>query len=410
MHNNFFYYYFIIGNVRCTQLEFGNVRCTQLEMSVVLDFKKKSIMQYMNSITPIKKDTLNFLPTGIIDPLLDQFGYKVELPYNFDMKVNEKIKTKKICTFLNNNYLNKKESFNLQFTETHLNRIFVPDSFCISVHTIKDNKIIGFIGAKPILYRVYDQCISSYEILLMCTHRKVRGKKLTQVLMKQMFNELVKRKKLTGNIFNTQNALSDNPIIIPFKWLMRPLNIQTSRHFLFKNVTNEQNSKLVKYYNIPESYKDDLERIQIFTEKDVPYVLKIWNQFYSNCSVCHIYTLYTFWEQFRPDQDIYSYTIRSSDNDIDDFVSVVVKNSNAGHKFGYLYGITYISKEVLQFIMKHLLYILEQKGIDIFYIPDILKLKGTCLKFRESNISSNYTIYNYNSKNVSNIANGLILI
>lgn len=364
----------------------------------------------MNSINPIKKDTIDLLPYGIIDPLLDKFAYKVELPYNFNMKVHEKIKTKKICTFLNNNYLNKKESFNLQFTETHLNRIFVTNSFCISVHTIKDNKIIGFIGAIPILYKIHEQCISSYEILLLCTHRKVRGKKLTQVLMKQMFNELVKRKKLTGNIFNTKHALSGNPIIKPFKWLMRPLNIQTSRHFLFKNVTNEQNSKLVQYYNIPESSKVDLEKIQIFTEKHVPHVLKIWNQFYSNCSACHIYTPYTFWEQFRPDQDVHSYTIMSQDNDIKDFVSVLEKISNTGHKIAYLYGITYTSNDMLQFIIKHLLYILDQKGIDMFYIPNILELKENCPKFRESNLCSNYTIYNYNSKNVSNISNGLILI
>ncbi|CAF4047900.1 unnamed protein product, partial [Adineta steineri] len=117
-----------------------------------------------------------------------------ELPNGFvwddiDIHVDEQLQ--ELCTFLDEHYIEDDgNNFRLKYSMPFLRwALCVPDwlkKFHVGVRVTKNSKLVGFISAVPIRIRVYDKELSMVDINFLCVHKKLRLKRLSPVLIKEI--------------------------------------------------------------------------------------------------------------------------------------------------------------------------------------------------------------------------------
>ena len=375
---------------------------------------------------PIKKNNNPTVP-GIIDHLLNKVSYQVDLPDGFrftDIDPNNNTDVDNLITFLSAHYVmpgyeRNRPKFTKKVLVWGLGGVYenydnIDDNFrpiIITVNIEKNDKIVGCIAARPITYRLHEQCIQTFQVSLLCTHRRLRKKKLAHVLMKEMFNRLNDFGYVNGLIFNLNYSFTNTPLVKPFNWLCRPLNIEKLSYKILKDATQEQINSLSKIYSIRPT--NDLSLIRLLDNRDISIVMQLYNDDNKKYQLTQVFNRNEFEYQYLPKPDVVeSFVITNSHGVIKDFVSFYTVLTDDGYKYGYLLYFTYKTPELSLIIMKNILFIAQQMGVDMFFVADNMYLGNILkngLRFKETGTRCNYTIFNYDSNGVDPNNCGLVL-
>ncbi|CAF1154022.1 unnamed protein product [Rotaria sordida] len=194
---------------------------------------------------------------------------------DIDIHVDEQLQ--ELYTFLSENYIEDDgNDFRLEYSMPFLRwALCVPgwlQKFHVGVRVTKSGKLVGFISAVPIRMRVYDKELSMVDINFLCVHKKLRLKRLSPVLIK----EITRRGHLEGFFQAVYTAAPFLPgIASKCRYWHRLLNVKKSLavkfSFLGRNVTVQQ---MLKLHRLPESDFDVFNALDIMDNKEFLEKLK----------------------------------------------------------------------------------------------------------------------------------------
>ncbi len=319
-----------------------------------------------------------------------------------------------LIAFLSQNYSGTLLLPSPVYTQDQLRWIFTSDQYLIiCVRTKNNNMIVGTIAAVPIAYKIDYATFKTYQVGLLCTHKKLRKKKIAHVLVKELYRRLDDQKRRVGILFNANNYEIPKAISIvePVRLLCRPLNIVSLRKNLFSGVSEREFQGLSKAYDVKSTR--DIELFRKVNKTDMCTLMDIYHRdSQKKYRMVRTLNYREFEHMFMSDHGVVqTYMITNSAGDIKDFVSFYVVHTNDGRNHAHLLHVTYPNLEILEVIMINILYIAKQQGYDMFYAMDIFgigKVLTDRLKFKDTNALFNSYVLNYDTEVIQRNHCGLV--
>lgn len=321
------------------------------------------------------------------------------------------------------------------------------ENWLIGVEDINSGELYGFISARPIQYFIDHRHCNAMIIDRMCVKTEARSKRLSVVLMKEIYRRMKHIENECMALFCTNANLPFQPISATSQLLIRSISFNPySKDHISKNqITKDQNTKDLKDENQTLNeliakrdhetdtsiIKDlnnqidqitsmkieptpDIHQIRLANKRDIDELMQIYNKYnHSNnlnqkefrtyrCYRC--YNKKEFEHIFLPRKDmIYTYVLTNSQGSIKDFVSVHIFYTNQGQKIAFIYYISFINDKLLEIFMKNILYILKESEIDHVIAHEWTGLTPTLSELHFNPISNNkyaWYIFNYNTKTI----------
>ncbi|KZV85284.1 N-myristoyl transferase [Exidia glandulosa HHB12029] len=223
---------------------------------------------------------------GYIEPSLPRSQVRQDpypLPKDFEwctVDVNDQKELTELYELLSANYVEDDDaSFRFKYSAEFFEWALKPPGYHKEWHVgvrVKTNKkLVAFIAGAPITLRVRKSQFKSVEINFLCIHKKLRGKRLAPVLIK----EVTRQCNLKG-IFQaiyTGGTYLPTPVSV-CRYYHRLLNVPKLVEVKFTWLKPGQTvARLVRLYKLPSSTK--LPGLREMQEKDIPEVKAIWNQY-----------------------------------------------------------------------------------------------------------------------------------
>ncbi|KTW26592.1 glycylpeptide N-tetradecanoyltransferase NMT1 [Pneumocystis jirovecii RU7] len=359
-------------------------------------------------------------------PLLKEFEWVT-------LDVDDEEDLKNLYQLLAKNYVEDDDSmFRFDYSELFLKWAIKPPGFHknwhIGVRVAASKKLVAFVSGIPISLRVKDRVIKCSEINFLCIHKKLRSKRLTPILIK----EITRRCNLSG----TWQAIYTAGVILPSpisscQYYHRSLNWQKLYTVGFSPLPkNSTIARQIQKFKLPnETSTPGLRPITVHDLEQVSELLRSFlkkfelSQIFSNDEVKH--WLIPRENQNDEEATIFSYVIENpSTGKITDFFSFYslpsniitdtkYKTLNAAYLFYYALesGIKkdmnqtehkiYIDR--LNLIMKDCLIIAKNKKFDVFNALTLMDnpffLENQ--KFGPGDGKLNYYLFNYRSKYIN---------
>ncbi|XP_020792388.1 glycylpeptide N-tetradecanoyltransferase 1b [Boleophthalmus pectinirostris] len=326
---------------------------------------------------------------------------------------------KELCTLLSENFTQDDDNtIRLGFSEEYLKWAlqcpqWLPQWHCgVRVHSNK--KLVGFIAAVPADVKVYDKEIKMVQVRLLCVHKKLRLKRMTPVLIR----ELTRRVNQQG----TLQALYTADIVLPTplstcKYWHRPLNPRKLMDLNYSGV--KQNigvQTAVKINKLPDVIKT--QGLRPMTTDDIAAVHSLLQ---SNKSMFDLSTSFSVEEVehwLLPRENlVYSYVIQGEDGGLTGAFSFYGLSSKVLNHFLH----TELREAQLLFcicssadpveLMQDALILAKKKGFDIFRALDVMDNKSFLekLKFNISSNSLNFYLYNWQCPTINPDKVGFVL-
>lgn len=340
------------------------------------------------------------------EPLIDDF---VWVTYDLSKEENKT----KVSSFLDKYYgLDTLGEFSKQYNNAYLdwqtsgNKQYI----ALGVEYTKNNSLVGFIYGHVTKTQVNRKQLDLVETNLLCIHPKLREKKLTCKLVK----ELRRQFNILGykyGTFSTVNYLS-KPIASLNTYnrvLSAKVLVDTGFIKLDKNITLDT---IKKESSLPE--KISFDSFIKMEEKHVESAYKLFNQYMGRYNFHPIFTKEQFKTEFLDNKFITTYVIENEvkDGNVLDFISYYtlvsrVNKKNEKYKTikrGYLYYYTCLNSTPYK-LLQNLLIMCKKYGVDVFTATEnmenqyILKELG----FDEAPTIHNYYLYNYKIPTLQNI-------
>jgi L-amino acid N-acyltransferase YncA/ribosomal protein S18 acetylase RimI-like enzyme len=252
----------------------------------------------------------------------------------------------------------------------------------IGVRTKNQQKIVGLISYRPIVYRIDNQHIQTFYIDFLCVHTHLRGKHLSKVLMKECFRTISQSSGTTGLLFHTKLSMPFYPIVQPASCLVYSFD---------------------KHKPIKPS--KDLNLIRFATKEDLPKMLDIYNQYSNRFRLQQSMTLEELEYYMLPANEhfVHTYVITNSLGEIKDFVCIYSHYSSTGKHVAYVHTITFINDLLLKLFTQNILYILQTNGFKEVVVSNIKKVSSTLEKlgFEETDQKTYTYIFDYNTKTIA---------
>lgn len=239
------------------------------------------------------------------------------------------------------------------------------------------SKLVAFISATPVTLSIQDTKKSMVQVNFLCIHKKLRNKRLSPVLIK----EITRRVNLYGQMFQ---AVYTAGTVLPYpistcRYYHRQLDIPKLVECRFSSVPlNSSLSKMTKLLKIKENLCT--EPLESMTEDDLDDVLQLLNNDLNKWTKFHpIFNKEELRHYFMPrDKVVYSYVTRDSNTSkIDSFISfyelpssVLNHTSISTLKVAYLYYYAIPNQHRLITIMRTLLLKAKNSGFDVFNCLD----------------------------------------
>lgn len=317
-----------------------------------------------------------------------------EINIDDDKEIND------LCNFLNNNYL-EDESGTVKFaySKETLRWIlkcpgYFPELF-ICIRLTSNRKIVATIFGIPMHVKVMDKVMEQVEINLLCVNKKLRNKRLTPVLIKE-----VTRRTNLRNIFQAvYTAVLDLPNkLATIQCFHRNINIKKLMEFNY--IDNNLNLNVQeKLYRI----EDNILNLRPIEEKDIDVCLEKLNNKLNNCNLTHIFNRDSFKHYFMSRKDVvYTYVIEK-DNMVTDMISFfiidnIILNNSKHNEFKTAYLFHYFNEtSKLEELVNKCLFKAKHENVDMFNILnmfDLDKIIKPC-KFLKGTGILNYYLYNY---------------
>jgi len=196
-------------------------------------------------------------------PIIDNLKLYVKdmiLPSKFEyveINLQDPNEIKKLIKFINTHYDNKLlKNYSVQYSEDELQNI----QYCLSIQHESDEKkrIVGIICCTIENLQINKNKIVGVIPDFLCVHTKLRGSRMTDVLINEFENRMI-CKGMTMGMFKIKDMYIKDPII-ETKLYHRPLNYMKLFDYGLYEIEKETSTKsIVSYY-------------ETFSEKDPSFV------------------------------------------------------------------------------------------------------------------------------------------
>jgi len=302
-----------------------------------------------------------------------------------------------------------------QYSSNFLQWALISVNLCISIKVRENDKIVGFIAAKIIENQVNKDKIQIAEINLLCVHPKLRGKQMTNTLIK----ELTRLINLYGYndkaMYISEHSLPN--LFAKSRLFHRALNIDNLLKVSFLNmegkVTVDQIKREIKLPITPSN-----KNFIPIQEHHLKGAYNCLNEYFSRYNCHPIFTFEEFSKIFFNNDIVTCYILTDKNNNVTDFISYyyiqlkIIKNNKVSFiNTANLYYYTTLTESAYRLI-RDILIIAQNKEIDVFNAFDIMEnmyvLKELC--FEPSKRVINYYFYNLNIRYLNNNQIGKIML
>ena len=277
------------------------------------------------------------------------------------------------------------------------------------------NKIYATICGIPLTVRILDKTIRMVEINFLCIHHKLRNKRLSPVLIKE-----VTRRTNLHNIwqafYTTSLELPNN--LFEGTYYHRYINVSKLMDLNISFI-EEKNVKLAsKLYKTIDNLNIN---IRLLEEKDCKECCEKFNKFHEKYKISAFFNEEEFKSHFLSNTPsakvIYSYVVEN-ENGITDFISFFDLSTQVrGHpkydtlKVAYGYYYFYFNTS-LDTLVSNCLLLLKKEGFELLNYLDQYdnQLFFDKLKFKKGAASMNFNFFNWICPTVKNEEVALIMI
>lgn len=328
----------------------------------------------------------------------------------FDMKNNLDIE--KVFKFLDKYYKPTKGLFVPSYSNEFFEWYFgnkLTNNLCFGVKVKENDILVSFISGVSNKYQVNREKLDVIEVNFMCIHPKLRGKRLSPVLIK----ELTRRSRIEG--FKHGFYVTVNYLPKPFytyKFYHRALNPKILVNSGFIKLEDNISLKMMKQtYWLPEKsdfYDTDNELGQTkflkMEDEHLEEAYEVLNNYLDKYNFHEIFTFEDFCHKFHNNNIVTSYVLTDSNETVVDFISYCkipykpVKKDNNYDKInsGYLYYYT-SNYETPYRLIKNMLIVARDEHLSVFNCNNIMENNDILreLNFVEGGSKLNYYLYNW---------------
>ncbi|KAL0041757.1 hypothetical protein WJX79_003570 [Trebouxia sp. C0005] len=319
--------------------------------------------------------------------------------------INNNDVVKEIYDLLMLNYVEDDDAmFRFKYTHNFLQWALQPPGYRpewhIGVRVNGNNKLVGFITAVPATVCIRGNAKGMVEINFLCVHKKLRSKRLTPLLIK----EITRRVNLTDiwQAAYTAGAVLPKPVSTTQYW-HRSLNPKKLISVGFSRLQPRMTmARTIKLYKLPDMPRTP--GIRPLEKRDVPQVTRLLSTYLEKYSLIPIFTEEEVQHYLTPVEDVVdSYVVESAGGTITDLVSyytlpssIIGNDKYDSLKAAFMYY-TVATETPLQDLMQDILILATKKDHDVFNALDIFEntkfLKD--LKFGEGDGNLRYYLYNW---------------
>ena len=268
-----------------------------------------------------------------------------------------------------------------------------------------NNKIYATIFGIPMKIKVFDKIINCIEINFLCVHHKLRNKRLTPVLIKE-----ISRRAILHNIYQ---AFYTTSVDLPRSlnkgtYYHRPINVQKLIELDFIEKTNV-------LFNIIKKPNINIRPLQ---PKDFNICCEMLNKYNSQFKISILFEQedFNYHFTFRPNI-IESYVVENN-NMVTDFISFFfipskIMNNRKYDEMKKAYVYYYFNTITpLEILMENGLYFMKKNNMDIVNCMNQYNNMNFInkLNFIEGNGKLNFYLYNYECQALNNNDIGIIMI
>ena len=284
-----------------------------------------------------------------VNPNLPIINTPLKIPdiYKWDLiDMNKEKDLNESHNFLKNNYL-ESGKYNIEYSKDLIKKSL--DKYTsIVLRKRSNNNIIGFISRIMRKINIYGKILDMFEIDFLSINKKERNKYIAPVLIKEMERLCNYENKWARALFIINHRVPKYNKITTFPGFMRPINCK----------------KLLKEYMVDESYDCDKLmnnkynfRLQEIKEENILQCCNGLNKFCKkNFDIFYIYTPDTFKKVFCDPDDIKSFIVKDSNDNVTDFVSffiaTYISSDNKKLRYASLYSYFNTSNKLEHIIME----------------------------------------------------------
>ncbi|CCE28811.1 probable NMT1-N-myristoyltransferase [Claviceps purpurea 20.1] len=289
----------------------------------------------------------------------------------------------------------------------------------IGVRATQSRKLVAFISAIPIKIRVRNKVFTTSEVNFLCVHKKLRGKRLAPVLIKEVTR--------VSNLDSVWQGLYTAGVVLPrpvstCRYYHRALNWPKLHSCGFSPLpAGSKPQYQIRKYALPEEAAT--KGLRPMQEQDVDAVVSLLTRYLARFDMAPEFTAEDAKHWFLPKKDgkqvIWSYVVEDNDKNITDFFSFFsvessIIKSNDVLRVGYLF---YYATEVglttppdkdalktrLNALIKDALILAKKAKLDVF---NALTLMDNALfleqqKFGAGDGQLHYYLFNYRANPIA---------
>ncbi|KAJ4358383.1 glycylpeptide N-tetradecanoyltransferase [Didymosphaeria variabile] len=336
------------------------------------------------------------------------------------MDLEDEKELEEVYELLSNHYVEDNEAmFRFRYSPSFLNwALKAPGwkkEWHVGVRAEKSGKLVAFISGIPLQLRVRDKVLNSSEINFLCVHKKLRAKRLTPVLIKE-----ITRRCYVNGIFQavyTVGSLLPTPVST-CRYYHRALEWEKLHDVGFSPLPhNSTKQRQVVRYKLPENTLQP--GVRELKPEDTDVVLDLLQRYLKRMDMAQEFTKEEFehWmfnQKGAKEQVVWAYVVEDPNTKkITDFFSFYnLESTVIGHKKHNLIKAAYlfyyatekafgndqnVLKERLNELVKDALILAKQADFDVFNALTLLDnpLFLEEQKFGAGDGNLHYYLYNY---------------
>lgn len=243
---------------------------------------------------------------------------------------------KEVYELLNGHYVEDDEAmFRFNYSPSILRWAMMPPGwkkeYHVGVRASQSRKLVAFISAIPVNLRVRNKNVICSEVNFLSIHKKLRGKRLTPVLIK----EITRRSNLNGiwQGLYTAGVVLPKPIST-CRYYHRAINWQKLYEVGFSPLPPGSKPQFqVRKFALPES--TSTKGLRPMEEKDLEAVMSLYKQYMARYDMYPEFTREEAYHWFVPkvepsgEQVVWTYVVENNEKKITDFFSFFCIESSA---------------------------------------------------------------------------------
>lgn len=361
--------------------------------------------------------TYNFWDKQPLCKIITEFNIEsIKLTEDFiwdnSIDLADDIQCNEVVTFLNKHYAEDiNEKFRIKVTTDFIKWAVIGNRnpkhiHCLALRVAKSNLMVGFICSYPITVQIQKNKLSTTEVNFLCVHKKLRGKNVCTLLIKELINMCVHN--------NLQHAYFTSNKLLPkhfasCQFYHRALNVDLLYKTKFINLNNNgmetMLSDVKRTLSLPsQPINKNFVKLQ---EDDIDSAYAILTDYLSRYSFYPIFSKDEFKNHFYNNKIVTTY-VNKDVTGVTDIISyyksqLTVLNSPYIINQAQLYYYSSINETPFRLI-KDMMIIAKSEGMDVFSAFNIMENINVLkeLHFELGTGTINSYLYNYNCSELNN--------